>query len=145
MKLEQKLRVLAESEKQRIIEHLCKLLCKDDRVVFAYLHGSILEDGPIRDVDIAVWLRDGTDSLEYVLDAGLKLEMVLGLPIDIQVLNNSSIVFRYMVYTRGLPLCVKDWLLHDMETARTQLMYSDLQLLRRIAEGKPLSRHDKRC
>ena len=134
MKLERKPRVLGE-ERLRLIEVLRAELERDEAVVFAYLHGSLLEGGPARDVDVAVWLRGGVDPLDYVLRRGLELELTLGVPVDLQVLNGAPVVFRRHVYARGPPLLVRDRALHDLEVARTALEYADLKLLARLARG----------
>ena len=113
-----------------------ELLERDEDVVFAYLHGSLVEGEAVRDVDVAVWLRENVDPLEYILERGLEIEEHLGLSVDIQPLNKAPVTFRYHVYTCGTPLVVKDKLLHDTEIARTILVYSDLLILRKYASPK---------
>ncbi len=136
MKLEQRLRRLTPRERHGIISMLKEMLEKDEAVVFAYPHGSLVEGGPVRDVDIAVWLRSGTDPLDYIVSRSLEMEQRLGLPVDIQVLNEAPIPFRYVVYTRGQLLTAKNEKLHDLQVAKTLLMYSDLRILRRKARGQ---------
>jgi len=137
VKLEQRLRRLTPRERHEIISMLKEMLEKDEAVVFAYLHGSFVEGSSVRDVDIAVWLRSGADPLDYIVSRSLEMEQRLGLPVDIQVLNEAPIPFRYVVYTRGRLLTVKDEKLHDLQVAKTLLMYSDLKALRRKALGRP--------
>ncbi len=145
MKLEQRLRELSEEEKRRVERALREVLESDNEVVFAYLHGSFLEGGPVRDVDVAVWLREGVDPLQYALKEGLKLELRLGLPVDVQALNSAPVTFKYVVYTKGLPIVVKDEELHDLEVAKTVLMYSDLVTLREKAGGRSKGSGSKTC
>ena len=135
MKLEQRLRRLDRLGRIRIIDSLRDALRADDRVVFAYIHGSILSEEAVRDIDLAVWLQPGVDPLGYILAEGLKLEEMVGVPVDIHVLNEAPIPFRYTVYTRGTPILVRDEYLHEVEVVKTILAYSVLQLLRRKAEG----------
>ncbi|WP_456454066.1 nucleotidyltransferase domain-containing protein, partial [Thermococcus sp.] len=56
-----------------------------------YLHGSFLS-GPFRDIDIAVY-TDGERDVFYELE----LEERLGFPVDVRVLNNAPISFRFKV------------------------------------------------
>ncbi len=136
MKLENRPRRLTPSEKRKIIEKIKAILEKDERIAFAYIHGSIVENSnTVRDIDIAVWLKPGIDHLEYALEMGLKLELELGAPVDLHVLNNAPPPFKYSVYTKGKPIVVHDPMQHDMEVVKTILMYSDLQLLRRTIEN----------
>ncbi len=138
MKLEQRLRKLSREERRRVVRALQGALGSDDKVLFAYLHGSLLEGGPVRDVDVAVWLRNDVDPLEYVVKEGLRLELNLNLPVDVQVLNVAPVTFKYVVYTKGLPIVVKDVRLHDLEVAKTMLMYVELVMLREKARTRRL-------
>ncbi len=131
MKLEQKLYKLSKGDKQRLIEKLRNIFKNSSEVAFAYLHGSMLREGPIRDIDVAVWLHRNTDPLNYVIEKGLEIEQLLGFPVDIQVLNVAPVTFRYVVYTRGIPVIVNDAYLHSLEVAKTILMYLDLKFLRK--------------
>lgn len=133
MKLESRPRSLGPGERRRIIEEARSLLEENRDTVFAYLHGSLLGEGPVRDVDLAAWIRSGVDPLDYVLRLGLALEERIGIPVDVQVLNTAPPPFRYRVYKRGLLLVVRDRVVHDLEVAKAPLMYSDVVVLRRIA------------
>jgi len=130
VKLEQRPRRLSRREREELLERLRRLLKRDERVVFAYVHGSILRRDTVRDVDVAVWLRDGVDPLDYILEEGLRLERQLGLPVDIQVLNEAPPGFRVSVYRSGVPLVVRDPGFHALERAKATLMYSDWRMLR---------------
>lgn len=133
-KLEQRPRRLSDEERIRIIEVLTEELRRDERVVFAYVYGSLVERESVRDVDVAVWLRRGVDSFKYMLWRSVKLEEKLGLPVDLYVLNDAPTLYRYVVYTRGVQLFVKDRLLHDLEVNATIREYWDLRLLRKTVE-----------
>lgn len=136
MKLEQKLRRLSREERLRLVEKLREIFGRDKAVLFAYLHGSIVGEGPLRDVDVAVWLRGGIDPVDYILRKALEVEAHVGMPVDIQVLNLAPPTFRYTVYTRGLLLVVNDRVAHDLEVAKATLIYIDLRILRRSARGR---------
>ena len=137
LKLEQRLHRMPRGERLRLVKKLRGLLAGDERVVFAYLYGSFLTGEAFRDLDVAVWLRPGVDPLEYVLREGLRLEEQLGLPVDITVLNSAPPALRHRVYTTGIPLVVRDPLLHGLETAAAALMVMELRQLRRWGAGDP--------
>lgn len=68
-------------------------------IVFAVLHGSFVGGGAYRDVDVAVWVvpaaRPETGWHRYAIDVGAELTVALGVPIDVQVLNEAPLAFRY--------------------------------------------------
>ena len=72
------------------------------------------------------------DPLEYLIHAPAQLERQVGVPVDVQVLNNAPLTFKYHVYTEGMLLLVKDRTLHDIEYTRTILEYIDFDTLRSI-------------
>lgn len=99
------------AEKKGIIEKLPGLLLAEKSVLFAYLHGSFTEEGPFRDIDLAVYLDDNIPKVE-MLDKELKLEAAvesaLRYPVDIRVLNNAPAHFSYMVIKKGLRMAIRD-------------------------------------
>ena len=90
-------------------ETLKKLLEDREEILFAYLHGSFLHTEGYRDVDVAVYVdpKKVSDFMEYELELSVELEAVVGLPIDVKVLNSAPPAFRYRVLSGEL-LFVRD-------------------------------------
>ena len=86
---------IEEHEKGRIKQLIKEFLMGRKEVLFAYLHGSFLS-GPFRDIDIAVY-TDGERDVFYELELERELEERLGFPVDVRVLNNAPISFRFKV------------------------------------------------
>lgn len=86
-------------DRQALTEALRHHLEARPEIVFAVLHGSYLAGGPYRDVDVAVWVtpsnRPDTGWLRYAIDLGTDLTVALDALIDVQVLNESPLGFRY--------------------------------------------------
>jgi len=124
-----KYRNTAEGEK-KLLESLGKRLEEDGNIVFAYVHGSLVEKGFFRDVDVAVWIRNPGDAFKYEVDVSARLEVDLNIPIDLHVLNGAPLPFKHHVLTRGRLLFSRD----EGERARivdeTIRQYADLSLLR---------------
>lgn len=122
-------RKTAEAGK-KLVESLRKMLEEDDSIVFAYLHGSLVEKEFFRDVDVAVWIRNPRDAFKYEVDVSARLEVSLNTPIDLHVLNGAPLPFKHHVLTRGRLLFSRD----EAERARivdeTIRQYADLRLLR---------------
>lgn len=53
--------------RRRVVEQLTDELCKDARLLFAYVHGSFQAGDPFHDIDVAVYLS-ATDRVSQRLD-----------------------------------------------------------------------------
>jgi predicted nucleotidyltransferase len=101
---------IVDHEKESTIESLKVCLKNRSDVIFAYLHGSFFTEDRFKDIDIAVYLDPLPPSL---LEAELELEaklsnVVIRYPVDIRILNNASLSFRYNVIKNGQPIVVNN-------------------------------------
>lgn len=107
----ERLRRLSNPDKARVKRVLSRLLAQREEIRFACLLGSFLERRDIRDLDLAVWVDfaklppDGV--LEYELRLSAWLEPEVRLPVDVKVLNDAPLSFRYAA-TGGISLLVRD-------------------------------------
>ena len=115
-------------DREQIVGGLQRHLEARSEIVLALLHGSFLRDGPYRDVDVAVWLDPGAlsrdERFRYALDLSVHLALELGAPIDVRVLNDAPLAFRYHAL-RGRPLLVRDERFLDELRERTWDDYLD--------------------
>ena len=120
----------SERDREQIAGALRRELEARPEVVLALLHGSFSKGGAYRDIDVAVWLDPGRLSLDdrfrYALDLSVHLQLQLGSPIDVRVLNDASLAFRYHVL-QGRPLVTRDDEFLDELRARTWDDYLDFQ------------------
>jgi len=88
-------------------------LSQDDRVVFAYLYGSIAEDGIGNDIDVAVYSQPDSDPHLLSADLKIALHQETGLPpdiFDIRIINSlaeegdifSLLYLKRVLYTNYL-------------------------------------------
>ena len=128
---------LSREEKEKIIELLRGYLLKREEVVFAYLHGSFLEEGPFRDIDIAVYVK-GSVSPFYEEELEDELSRLIGLPVDVRILNSAPVTFRFRAIG-GLLLFSRDEKARCDFEERTMREYHDysyyLNIYRREALG----------
>jgi len=84
---------LSREEKERVRECIRAALEPHGEILFATLHGSFLLDVPFEDIDVAVYLREGSvgaeEYLRYAFRLADELEKQVGLPVDVQVLNEA--------------------------------------------------------
>jgi predicted nucleotidyltransferase len=98
-----------QKSKETIVEIVKQELQKHDEIVFAYLHGSFAEKDVFHDIDIAVFLKELPESkLGYELELETKLIQVIGRIVDVRILNNAPLSFRYHVIKKGVPLLIRD-------------------------------------
>lgn len=98
-----------QKSKETIVEIVKQELQKHDEIVFAYLHGSFAEKDTFHDIDIAVFLKELPESkLGYELELETKLIQVIGRIVDVRILNNAPLSFRYHVIKKGVPLLIRD-------------------------------------
>ncbi len=127
--LEPRYRRLPEEERRGILRRLRRRLGELDGVEFAYVHGGFLEREFFRDVDVAVWVRDPERALHYEVEVSVKLETELGLPVDLHVLNEAPLPFKYHVFTTGELLLSRDEELRLRVVDRVVRNYIDLREL----------------
>jgi hypothetical protein len=127
--LEFKRHELAGPEKVRIVDALRERLIKEEGIIFAYLHGGFVDLNRFRDVDVGVWVKGDEDPFHYAVDLAAKVGAELGLPLDIHVLNDSPLPFKYRVMAKGKLLFSKDEGLRLKLVEETARRYMDLKLL----------------
>lgn len=89
------------------------VLCLQNRpeILFAILYGSAAEGLPFRDLDIGLFVDrvsvPASLDLDYAFALADELEQVVPHPVDVRVINDAPLPFRYNV-SRGIPLVVND-------------------------------------
>ena len=117
-------------DREQIVGGLRRELAARPEIVLAVLHGSFLQGGAYHDIDVAVWLDPGQlsrdERFRYALDLSVYLHLQLGGPIDVRVLNDAPLAFRYHAL-KGSPLVARDEEFLDELRARTWDDYLDFQ------------------
>lgn len=125
-------------EREIILNATRQHLAADPRVLFAYAHGSFLENRPIHDLDVAVYLdsEDKGEMHRFARDLAASLEQaispVVRLPVDVRVLNRAPLGFRYHAFC-GKLLFSRDEDLRTRLVERTMSRYLDLKPLQQRA------------
>lgn len=117
----------APEVRNRVAATLAAALNARPEVCFACLHGSFATGEPFRDVDVAVWVEPAPGqgaAWRYAADLAEALEVATRMPVDVQVLNEAPLGFRYHAL-RGEPLVVRDRDFFDDLRARTWDDYFD--------------------
>jgi predicted nucleotidyltransferase len=105
-------------DREALTEALRHHLEARPEIVFAVLHGSFMAGGPYRDIDVAVWVtpasRPDTGWHRYAIDLGAELTVALDAPIDVQVLNEAPLGFRYHALCGRLLVASDEEFFHNL-------------------------------
>jgi len=123
-----RLRKVSVEQRDRLIRQLKDLLQGRPEILLAILHGSFLAGGPFRDVDLALYMNPGLMGNEtfrdYEMERGVRWSADLGLPVDVRLLNDAPVAFRYHALN-GAVLLVREAEFLDEFRARTWDEYCD--------------------
>ena len=129
---------LSPREKGALLDRLRRELMGMEDIVFAYVHGGFVERDEFRDVDVAIWIRDPEKAFYYTVDFSAKLEIKFKLPIDVHVLNEAPLSFKYHVFTKGVLLFSKDEDFRRRKLDEVVRKYIDLKQLEKYASRRGL-------
>ena len=86
-------KVIEVKDRDNITPVLSQYLAARPEILFAYLFGSVVESDSFHDIDVAVYVRDALgigDSLDYALKMSVELERMLGISVDIVLMNMAA-------------------------------------------------------
>lgn len=107
---------MPEISKNQIILLIQNILQNEEKVIFAYLHGSFIEQDFFNDIDIAVYCSEIESIFSFQADMKIKISDELrnrGFDIspdeiDLRVINNADYDFLIEVLDRGILIVDKD-------------------------------------
>jgi uncharacterized protein len=130
--MDNKKQYLTEEVKIDLINRIRNQLKTDQRILFAFIHGSFLEaDIGFSDIDVAVFIDHEhytDDSLELCLTLSVEITSLVHNRVDVHSLNTSSAGFRYEV-TKGELLFAKNEEVCFDFIEKTWLEYFDLKYI----------------
>jgi uncharacterized protein len=119
--------------RESLVRRLVEELEKEPGVEFAYLHGSVLDCNAVHDVDVGVYFRasEAETSGATAVNISNQLTALVGMPVDVRVLNEAPLSFVYHVLRGCLLVCRDEVFLTDIleDVARR---YLDLAPLLRL-------------
>lgn len=127
-------RPMAQALRSQIRTGIATALAAESGVVAAYLFGSTLSADSVGDVDVAVLLdperHDSQRSVDAQLHLMARLERVLGIPVDVVILNDAPLGLR-LAAVRGLVVYSRDDTKRQAFVEQTTLQAMDSAFLRR--------------
>jgi predicted nucleotidyltransferase len=92
---------LSRKEKEEIIKKLKKSLAKEKRIQLAMIFGSLTTRDYIRDIDICISSNPKLNFKE-LLDLNAKIELELGIPVDLVELENLPVALQTSILRNGI-------------------------------------------
>lgn len=93
---------LSPERKEALIQCIADNIVACPNILFAFIHGSFLENRPFRDLDIALYIKaSNSRTPDYVVEANiesqLKTHCRIPFTVDARTLNFAPISFQYNV------------------------------------------------
>lgn len=88
-----------------VVEKLKEYFSSRGDALIAILFGSILRRSIVRDIDVAVYVADG--SLDKILRIGWELEKTLRTPVDIVPLEQLPPRLKLKILLKGRPIIIR--------------------------------------
>lgn len=125
--------------KEKIKSELIQIM--GEEVVFAYVFGSVTSGRlhPQSDVDIGVYLREPSGSLDDKLAFIRKVSAVFNRDVDVIFLNDADIIITMQILTNGELLINNDPERLVLFKASKVGEYADFKISRQIIEQNMLS------
>ncbi|MCP9470271.1 MAG: nucleotidyltransferase domain-containing protein [Nitrospira sp.] len=103
-------------QREEVLAKLRVELAKMSGLRFAYVYGSVLEFDRVHDVDVGVFFDETAIARQMnTVDAlSATLTAVVGVPVDVRVLNEAPVSFLYHVLRGRLVLCRDETFLTDL-------------------------------
>lgn len=113
-----------------------KVLENINSIVFAYLHGTAVSSKNYNDIDIALFvnpkdyesiIQNSSPTLDIIIPLELKLEQNLHLPIDMQIINNAPLAFRFNIVNHSIILIDRNPLIREQFELLSRVEYFDFK------------------
>jgi uncharacterized protein len=120
------------AEKEALYRQVKNILEEDENILFAYVFGSSVMHDAFHDIDIAIFLKTPNKStaLTQELDLEVRLSGALRLQVDVRILNEAPLPFRYNVLKTGRVILDRDALRRSDFESLTYRMYFDFERFR---------------
>jgi len=124
-----------EKRRKEIIERVASFLSRFRRIKLAYIFGGFTRRDFVRDIDVAVYAVKPLN-LKELLKLGGELEAELRIPVDLVPLEELSPAFRFKILSEGIPVLIRDKVLHHSLLCQAFSEMQDLKISFRLA-GHP--------
>ncbi|MEB3779164.1 MAG: nucleotidyltransferase domain-containing protein [Desulfurococcales archaeon] len=104
------------ADKEAILSRIRDILEGDNRILLAVVFGSFTRHNTIRDIDLAVYMVGFTDAFDVLEDCeelSSKLSSIIGIPVDVVLLQYSRDSVFNEALIHGTPIIIRDPRLYE--------------------------------
>ncbi|MEW6376149.1 MAG: nucleotidyltransferase domain-containing protein [Thermodesulfobacteriota bacterium] len=95
-------------EKERVLGFIKEILSsRNDKIIFAYVHGSFIKSKSFRDIDVGLFV-EGKSTFYLESDLSAELSAAVGLEVEVKAINDAPIAFQMAVLRDGVLLFSKN-------------------------------------
>lgn len=123
-----------KDKKRKIQKEITKYLKNENRIVFAYIHGSFLEKG-FKDIDIGIYVNvdfKKKQTINYELHLEAELNRMFSYQFDVRVLNYAPLSFKFNVIKKSILLFSKDENKRTDFECLSMVKYHDFDIYRKM-------------
>ncbi len=135
--VEKKYKSVSQTQRKNITKKIKKALKKEEGLSFAYIFGSFVsKKDKIRDLDVAVYFNSKVnDTFKKQLSLGSKLDELINfvLPVDLVILNDAPLHFKYKILKTGEPVVINQFIKMADFKEKVFKNYIDIKPLRERA------------
>ncbi|MEM3730372.1 MAG: nucleotidyltransferase domain-containing protein [Candidatus Bathyarchaeia archaeon] len=91
----------SQKEKEELIKKIKKFMARNKRIKLAIIFGSLTTRDHVRDIDICISSEPKLSFIE-LLDLNARMELELGIPIDLVELGDLPKAFQASILKNGL-------------------------------------------
>jgi predicted nucleotidyltransferase len=118
---------LEKKKRSVILDKIKDMLDAQGEISFAYVHGSFLDGETFGDIDIAVYLYPLPPRANIYYEFALEnaVEEQTGYPVDVRIINEAPLSFKFSVLRNGKCILEKDEDIRVAFQEQTVSMYYD--------------------
>lgn len=124
------------------IAKICKdILLEYEKIIFAYIFGSYVQNKmkSDSDIDIAIYLKANLDPSEY-LQIKMDLSDKLKREVDLVVLNEAPSLLKYEIYKSNVLLFTRDMTIESNHKVKTLFEYNDMKRYLNLSYNRTIER-----
>jgi len=119
-------------EKERLLGFIREILSsRNDKIIFAYVHGSFIKSKTFRDIDVGLFV-EGKGDFYLESDISAELTAAVGFEVEVKVLNDAPVPFQMAVLRDGILLFSRDEMRRGAFIEKTGRLYMEYSHFRNI-------------
>lgn len=124
-----------------VIKECKDILMEYEKIIFAYIFGSYVENKMKvdSDIDIAIYLKEDLKPDEYLKIKNILFD-ILKIEVDLVILNEAPPLLKYEIYKKNILLFTRDKIIESNYKVKTLFEYNDIKRYLDLSYNKTIER-----